>query len=569
MADRLAEAIKNVKATQEAASVAAADAFSKEPLKGVGTDPWIAMYEYAKIYVASLGDEDLPSEVGQSCALCQQPLTSDGSERLKRFSAFVSGEAAKAARLAAHTLVVASLGIEELDVPAKAQIEMDLAEYTLISDAAAATSASIIAFCERAAERKAALLGQAAGQTQSVPDLLPSLALNVRSNVDALAAEASVLKDQATQDQTRSADVARLDALKDAKKLKENLPTFIARLGDIHAKAKLEECKKLVATGPLSTRITAVRRTAVAGGLQERINAEITNLDLGHIPFAVSDQSENGQSYFEISLAAPVTAENTDILSEGEQRALALACFLGEIGDDESKSGIIVDDPVSSLDHLRIRKVAERLVAEAGKGRQVMIFTHNLLFYNEVADAAAQAPTPVPVAKRIVTKSFKEGVGLISEQNEPWTAQKVNERIVRLRSRQAELAKVTDFDTDDYRRAAKDYYTDLRETWERLVEEVLLYTTVERFNSDIKTMRLKGVVVEDEDYRKVFWAMKRVSERSGHDMAAGKNIPVPRPDDMKKDIDELDTYRSAVKARAKLTEKAREAMEKPPEATTM
>lgn len=569
IADALVAAVENAKTARAAASVAAADTFSEEPLKGVGTDPWMAMYEYAKKYVASIGHEDLPSEVSQSCALCQQPLTSDGSERLKRFSAFVSGEAAKAARLAEDALAEASLAVEGVDVPTVAKIERDLAEYSSISDATAAMKASIIDFCRRAAERKAALLERGARQSQSVPELLQSLTINVQSDVDALLAEAAVLKDQATQDQTRATDVGRLDALKDAKRLKEDLPTFIARLGDLHDKAALDECKKLVATGPLSTRITSVRKTTVSNGLQKRIKAEIANLDLGYIPFAVSDESEKGQSYFEIDLAAPVTAENADVLSEGEQRALALACFLAEIDDDQSKSGIIVDDPVSSLDHLRIRKVAERLVAEAANGRQVIIFTHNLLFYNEVADAAAGAHTPVPVAKRNVTKTFKEGVGLVSEKDEPWTAQKVTERIVRLRSRQAELAKLKDFDTDDYRRAAKDFYTDLRETWERLVEEVLLYSTVERFNSDVKTMRLKGVIVADEDYRTVFWAMKRVSERSGHDMAAGKNIPVPTPDDMKKDIDALDTYRGDVKNRSKKAEKAREAMERPPEATIM
>ena len=53
----------------------------------------------------------------------------------------------------------------------------------------------------------------------------------------------------------------------------------------------------------------------------------------------------------------------------------------------------------------------------------------------------------------------------------------------------------------------------LRETWERLVEEVLLYRVVERFGSDVKTQSLKGVVVDDDDYKTIFWAMKRASER--------------------------------------------------------
>jgi len=62
----------------------------------------------------------------------------------------------------------------------------------------------------------------------------------------------------------------------------------------------------------------------------------------------------------------------------------------------------------------------------------------------------------------------------------PWIAQKVNDRVKRLRDRLTVLSKRTDFETDEYRGAVKDFYTDLRETWERLVEELLLGTVVEQ-----------------------------------------------------------------------------------------
>lgn len=430
---------------------------------------------------------------------------------------------------------------------------------------------AIADYCGKAALRKEDLKRRATGYPKQAIEELDGITLlaAIKSDIAALEDEAAALEDKGKQNSTRVKDVARLNSLKDAEKLKDNLPTFLARIDDLVSRSKIEECKKQVGTGPLSSRITSLRRIAVAGGLEDRIKKEIENLDLGHIPFAVADMSENGQSYFEVGLEAAVEAKNADILSEGEQRALALACFLAEIGEEPAGHGIVVDDPVSSLDHLRIRRVAERLVAEARNGRQVIIFTHNLLFYNEVADAAARSSPQVPVAKRNVTKSLESGFGLIAEEDEPWTAQKVVERTVRLKARAAELAKVKDFDTDDYRRAAKDFYSDLRETWERLVEEILLFSTVERFSSDVKTMRLKGVVVEDEDYKTVFWAMKRVSERSGHDMAVGKNIPVPTPEEMKKDVEKLDTYRATVKKRATQTSTAREALEKPPAAKTL
>jgi hypothetical protein len=229
----------------------------------------------------------------------------------------------------------------------------------------------------------------------------------------------------------------------------------------------------------------------------------------------------------------------------------------------------VIDDPVSSLDHVRVRRVAQRIVAEAAKGKQVIVFTHNLLFFNEVAEAAAQASPQVPVAKRIFSKSAAAGFGLISETDEPWIARRVTERITELRKKLAVIDKRNDFDTDGYRSAAKDFYTDLRETWERLVEEVLLGKVIERFNTDVKTQSLSGVVVDDDDYKTVYWAMKRASERSGHDMAAGRNVPVPKPDEMKADLKKIDDYRVAVDKRRKDTEAGRKRLQDPPKAATL
>jgi hypothetical protein len=340
-------------------------------------------------------------------------------------------------------------------------------------------------------------------------------------------------------------------------------------LADLEETAKLTKCRELVSTKQASVQITALRRELVTAELETRILAEIETLDLTHLPFKVSDRSQSGQSYFAVGLETPVSVENDRVLSEGEQRALALACFLGELGGDSIKNGLVIDDPVSSLDHVRVRRVAQRIVAEAAKGKQVIVFTHNLLFFNEVAEAAAQASPQVPVAKRIFSKSAAAGFGLISETDEPWIARKVTERITELRKKLAVIDKRNDFDTDGYRSAAKDFYTDLRETWERLVEEVLLGKVIERFNTDVKTQSLSGVVVDDDDYKTVYWAMKRASERSGHDMAAGRNVPVPKPDEMKADLKKIDDYRVAVDKRRKDTEAGRKRLQYPPKAATL
>ena len=72
----------------------------------------------------------------------------------------------------------------------------------------------------------------------------------------------------------------------------------------------------------------------------------------------------------------------SQILSEGEQKAIALADFLAESRLRTSSSPIVFDDPVNSLDYKRIGYVAERL-AELSEDRQTIVFTHNIWFASE------------------------------------------------------------------------------------------------------------------------------------------------------------------------------------------
>ncbi|WP_156660735.1 AAA family ATPase [Mycobacterium sp. 852002-10029_SCH5224772] len=67
------------------------------------------------------------------------------------------------------------------------------------------------------------------------------------------------------------------------------------------------------------------------------------------------------------------------ILSEGEQKVLALADFLAEARLAGITAPVIFDDPVSSLDHRRINEVARR-VASLAECNQVIVFTHDIFF---------------------------------------------------------------------------------------------------------------------------------------------------------------------------------------------
>ncbi|MFT0763052.1 AAA family ATPase [Actinomyces sp. F1_1611] len=67
------------------------------------------------------------------------------------------------------------------------------------------------------------------------------------------------------------------------------------------------------------------------------------------------------------------------VLSEGEQKVLALADFLAEARLASITAPVIFDDPVSSLDHRRTKEVAQR-IGRLADDNQVIVFTHDILF---------------------------------------------------------------------------------------------------------------------------------------------------------------------------------------------
>jgi hypothetical protein len=168
-------------------------------------------------------------------------------------------------------------------------------------------------------------------------------------------------------------------------------------------------------------------------------------------PPRVEEASIHGRSHFDVALDANTKAKKARILSDGEQRALSIACFLAEVGRTLGNHGIIVDDPVSSLDHLRLRTVAQRLVQEAANGRQVIIFTHNLVFFQEVRNAASRRAAQVPVTTHLIAKKEDGSFGLIYEGDVPWEAQRVRDRVPTLRHRIAAIPDGLDEQSPRYR----------------------------------------------------------------------------------------------------------------------
>jgi hypothetical protein len=138
-------------------------------------------------------------------------------------------------------------------------------------------------------------------------------------------------------------------------------------------------------TRALTDKEAELFRTVIAKSYKEQLACECEALDCG-LPVEFQTRGERSQTIRSLSIKGGYSPNQ--ILSEGEQRAVALADFLTEIGLNPGSAGIVLDDPVTSQDHQRKERIARRLVNEA-KTRQVIIFTHDLVFLTMLADAAS------------------------------------------------------------------------------------------------------------------------------------------------------------------------------------
>jgi len=98
----------------------------------------------------------------------------------------------------------------------------------------------------------------------------------------------------------------------------------------------------------------------------------------------------------------------------------------------------------------------------------------------------------------------------------------------------------------------------MRETWERVVEDVLFNGVVQRFRPEVMTQRLEEACFDAKaDYPAIFEGMKRCSHYSGHDTAA--DLPPELPDEggIQQDLVELKTFCEAASKRQKELRKER------------
>jgi ABC-type lipoprotein export system ATPase subunit len=569
--DSLAEALSDAKLHEyhtlkqqavEARKAAGLDAgalFSTEPLPGVGGETWRRLwlaardYSIAEAYPAREFPVLNSGDVEESCLLCHQPLSPAASERLERFQVFVGGALATAADRTEAKVAAAIIALPNLATFTSKDWPTRLEQ---IRKRDGELAEAIIVFQSNVAARHAAAVATLQGTQATVPALSPLIspeaALSALSQLLSQEATALVSADEAGQRAILAAEQAELA---DRKIFAAARETVIKRRDLLKLDALYLLALAEVQTTGITKKANDLVDVHLTKAVIDRYEAERKALDITHLKVGLTRKSDQTKAAFQTTPGTTLTKLTSDILSEGEQRALALAAFLTEVAITEGNGPIVVDDPVSSLDRDRGLKVAERIASEA-QTRQVVVFTHDLVFFN---DLCREADTLGVTAETIALFADATNAGKVDPAGVVWRGLNVNKRLARIRNDFAPIKKSHAVSPADYEIAIKNLYGRLRDTYERLVEEYIFCDVIRRGVDRIETQKLRMVHLSDALAVRFHEGMSKANTYS-HDNPAAATVAVPDPTEFESDLASIENLIGDLKVESSKAEAARPSM---------
>jgi hypothetical protein len=271
----------------------------------------------------------------------------------------------------------------------------------------------------------------------------------------------------------------------------------------------INKCMKETAKISVTGKNKELSDKLVTNALRGRFAREVEKMKLARLPIELKKmKDQNAVSYFQVCLVEKPSASVGDIFSEGEYRCVALAAFLAELVTSKQYSGIVFDDPMSSLDHIHRKAIAGRLVEEA-EHRQVIVFTHDLTFLYELRREAEAKSRPI--AYRTVRRKQTKP-GFVADE----LPNKARSSLELCNSLRSELkAEKPSFDHwNDGKRTlfCKGVIEQLREAWDQAIADII-FPVLGRFDNHIKGNSLfKLAVLTQEDVKTATAARGRLSE---------------------------------------------------------
>ena len=491
--------------------------FEKDDIEQLGTKEWKEFINSAKKYYDKINNHE-------KCPLCGQKV--DRDDLLFKYWKFLESDAENNYNIAKEAIRISKEGLKDLNLIFL--VESSVQEQWLTENYKSETD--IISNSFEAAELKRNSILSCLENEKEITEKL----LEDKPDFKGLIEKIKQKKDSLNQESinSRITECTRLEnEFVDKSKVIELLPIIESYIEHLKWESIAEKCK-------IKTRVFTNKQKELFGKYVtddylktfeqecQRLNADF-NIN-------IVSRGSSGQTLKKLQIKGNIPGK---VLSEGEQRAISIANFLTEVSMDARNIGIVLDDPVCSLDHKRRSLIVKRLIEEA-QIRQVVIFTHEITFFMELKTEAERNGV---MFEQETIRKICDQPGDISTLI-PWQGMNVKDRTGKLKNDLQKIVSVFNSgDMDTYYYKAKEWCELLRESWERAVEEILFNDAIQRYNPCVQTQRLRKAPFTHDLYTELEHGMTECSAWC-HDQARAINANIPSADDLKSYIECFEKY---------------------------
>jgi energy-coupling factor transporter ATP-binding protein EcfA2 len=372
--EKVKTAISDCISKEATAKAEGIENFKTDKIENVGTTEWknfiLSAEEFAKMQKA---ENVVYPENGDNCLLCQQPLSNEAQKLISNYWTFIKSVAEQNAKQAQEKLDKAKGNYENLNFDLFPQ------DNTLTVWLTEKYPNELKAFEQKLSEQKKLAQNIIADIVCKTLTERAEIKISVEQHTTIETAIINSIKLLKEDEQSKE-----LEKLLNSKTLLEHKEKFnthfskfetfvnnqvwIKKAGKAdYAKRKITETEKALSNKYFNQKYI------------DAFNEECQKLN-GNFGIDINHTGTAGKSYRQLKLKGK---NPNAVLSEGEQKVIAIADFLAEMYLSEVNKGIVFDDPVTSLDERRKSEIAERLAQEALQ-KQVIIFTHDLVFVSSL-----------------------------------------------------------------------------------------------------------------------------------------------------------------------------------------
>ncbi|MEH6530487.1 MAG: AAA family ATPase [Photobacterium frigidiphilum] len=501
--------------------------FENLPYCEIGTQTWKSMWDSAMTFIQSSGNQ-VPLKNGDTCPLCLQGIGNESALRLEHFYSFLSGDAQKKRDASYKKLNSLINPLKTLNINKESHqgIISNLASTKrVISDA-------FNDYFDNLSYRKSALTNKE--PTYNFNKIDDRCIIWLDKQMKSLVEKIAAVKDDNNLRLLISKTTEEIALLESIKLIQPQLGVIENRINYLLYVERIDSLLKETNISSITRLNSDISQSSFIGLLKKEFSEQLNKLGFKRYEIIAKTRGSSGQQMLKFEINS-IGSNLSTIASEGEQKCIALAGFLAELKIDDRNSSVIFDDPINSLDHHWRRKFSKRIVEES-KFRQIIIFSHDLAFLKMLEDSS-----DTTIALHAVDRMGKN-VGVCSD-NPPWDATKTEKRIGLLKQDLVKIQKSFRLNNiEEVRERTRTFYSKKRETWERLVEEWLIFGIVERFGRDVQTQKNFHLLdTTEEDIQTIKEGMDTCCKYlGGHDKASGLGIEYPDADEIQEDLDKLE-----------------------------